>query len=527
MTIDFPGRTILGGVTEFRVDVALPPVRAAVDVWDTARWDTGVWSGSDPAWLPVSSDVLEVNVTRGRERWADRFGIGSVSVTVDNTQGRYNPIGGASLPGSQVKFRPGRWIRVAGRVNTPTGPGPWEQLIVARIESITDRYDAGGYGIVTDIYAVDLLAKLAQDHPPELSTPRAAESISDRLDFVFTTSNVWKWALQTIGVNLQPTTFPSDRLTEAHIAVGTTNGALFNDRDGVAQGKNRFWLRDDPRSSAPQLVAGGDDVGVVAIDADWNLGVVYNDIRFSRRGGAGVEQRREDTASQAKYGRRTLIRSDFDSNNDNPPDQVADIVLRASHQDRLQVLGAGLEPLTPAGAQSMLETELGDMVVVAVETGGGDGWAWWAPTHVQAISHRITADDWAMTVRVDDSALAGLPDPVLPAPTIAGVWTLADRLVAPGGITRTGAPTERLTVAYVDADGTDHQAELVAAVGSYCVVSLPSGTADGWSEYRIDAVRAVGPDWVAFDVTWQRSTPGNLANGDRVNVQFAPTPTTT
>ena len=68
-----------------------------VALWDVARWDkasSGGWSGIEPDWLPVDPcNLIDVSVTRGRDRWIERYGASTASVEVDDADGRltWNP----------------------------------------------------------------------------------------------------------------------------------------------------------------------------------------------------------------------------------------------------------------------------------------------------------------------------------------------------------------------------------------------------------------------------------------------------
>jgi hypothetical protein len=58
--------------------------------WDVSVWDgTDVWSGIEPDWWELDPCVIQdVSVTRGRDRWIDRFGASSLSISAADADGR-------------------------------------------------------------------------------------------------------------------------------------------------------------------------------------------------------------------------------------------------------------------------------------------------------------------------------------------------------------------------------------------------------------------------------------------------------
>ena len=82
-------------------------------VWDTSRWDTpgDAWAGTEPTWLDITCDVHDVEIDQGRDRTISRWQVGTASITVDNTTGRYDIAVSPTSP-AVLSLRPGRQLRV-------------------------------------------------------------------------------------------------------------------------------------------------------------------------------------------------------------------------------------------------------------------------------------------------------------------------------------------------------------------------------------------------------------------------------
>ena len=112
------GRKIGGADgADFRVEIALGiDNTAGQGLWapdaNEALWDEGLWNGSELYWIDVTSRALQVQFSTGRDRWEQRFRTGSATFVLDNQDGVFNPDGGRI---GDVRFRPGRWIRIIGR----------------------------------------------------------------------------------------------------------------------------------------------------------------------------------------------------------------------------------------------------------------------------------------------------------------------------------------------------------------------------------------------------------------------------
>ena len=96
-----PDRFWTDGEVFWRVELALLPAGTGTgSLWDTGRWDFDEWAGNLPEWQVVTNDAFTVNINQpGVERWGTRVRDASAMVTLDNSEGQYNPDFGVEREG--------------------------------------------------------------------------------------------------------------------------------------------------------------------------------------------------------------------------------------------------------------------------------------------------------------------------------------------------------------------------------------------------------------------------------------------
>lgn len=399
----------LGGLVEFKVELALEATDdPGAGVWDAALWDTDVWSGLIPTWIDVTSRAIAVTTNRGRDRFDQRFRTGQVVADLDNQDGVFNPDTDAAL--GDLRLRPGRWIRVQGRVAN----GTFVPLFTGQIDTMADRYSPVAASIVGRFQGLDFFAPWQIDDPPALESPvGAGESTDDRVNRVLDAAGwpdetFWR-DIQTGVHTMQSTTLAQSRLEELQIAAEAEGGAFFVAANGVPTFKARDWLDTDPRSVNVQIEIGAvpDEVQILAARTDWSLQRVYGDVRMARKG--GTEQRVTDPTSLSLYGDRTFQRFDLECETDLQVQAIADRFLNSHRFDRLRLESIDVVPTTAEAAQALLVTEVGDLVEVTVRTlpGAGTppleaGWSYTLRAWVQRIVHAIDAEDWIVSLTLEN-----------------------------------------------------------------------------------------------------------------------------
>lgn len=389
-----------GNGAEFRVDIALGFDNTAGDgVWapdpGEALWDQGLWNGGELEWVDVTSRAIMVTAQSGRDRWEQRFRTGNAMFVLDNQDGVFNPDGGLI---GDVRFRPGRWIRLSGRVNSE----PWIPLWSGYIDTIEDLYSPGAAGINAKMAGYDHMGNMAIDDPPALETPVPAELSSDRINRILDDAG-WDESLRDIETGIyimQSSELAQSRLEECQIVADSEGGAFYVSKDGIVTFRNRDYL-SSTRSAVPQFTIGdpsGAGVQVDDADTDWSTQRVSNDIRFARRG--GTEQRVVDDASISLYQRRTHTRFNLENDDDADVLFLANRFLDAFRFDHIRIDSLSTVALDADAARDLLEVELADRVRATIRT--LPGWSYTMEAWINRFTYIVTADDWNVTMQIDN-----------------------------------------------------------------------------------------------------------------------------
>ena len=396
---------------EFRVEIGVGTVGdPSTFVYDDAgspgsRYDDeAVYGGGDITWAEVTSRGLSFKTNRGRDTWRDRFRAGSVTVTLDNDDGLFNPdyAGGGDGIG-QLQLRVGRFLRVSARAK---GDNEWLALFAGQIENIAERYNDAGFAIRSQFQAIDVMARLQSINPPALGTPVAAERSDLRVARIldaagFDSDN---YRLDVGKYSVQASTLADARLEEIQDTAQAEGGAFYIARDGAPTFRNRDWLTDGPNEASPQYWAGiGQGVEVVGVNAaTWALGRVYNDVQFARVG--GTAQRAQNPTSAAYYGERSYRLFDFQNTGDSAVLALAERFLERYSYDRLRLGSLRLIPTTPEALRLLLATEVGWRIRVTVALRGvsPSSWTYTQDVWVQRIQHYGSGNDYYCEVMVDN-----------------------------------------------------------------------------------------------------------------------------
>jgi len=399
-----------GGVT-FRVSLSLGLVDEPGDqaLWDQDEWDAGQWSSGgvgEAYWYDVTAFALRVETSLGKDRFEEQFRTGRFKLILDNQTGIWNPIAGQT-PNFKLSLRPGRWFKVEAYTEL-TG---WVSMFTGYVDAINDTYAGAGFGIDTIVSGYGFSGVMQMDRLPPLETPLPGGGLtSDRVTWLL---DRWNWPIdyrdiQTGQATMLSSDLPGSTLDEMQKASEAEGGGIYFDQRAVPTFKAREWLKTDPRSTDVQFRIGGpgSDIDPLNYEVDWSGQRVYNDIQLTRRD--GIMQRATDTESWSRYFRRTFIRSALENDNDTDVLELADRFLAAFAYDRIRIEEVEIWPRDATRAALALETRLGDLIEATVSTGAG--WGYTAEAHVMRIDHILTASDWEMTLRLDDSQTIPPPD---------------------------------------------------------------------------------------------------------------------
>ena len=402
----------LGGKIGLLVEIATS-VSPGGGIWDTSTWDpegTGTWNLSGGfEYEDITEHVEKVQIRGGQERFDARFSTGSARVTVDNTTGLFTPNAGAD-PWS-APFRPGRVVRISV-IPDLTDLATTVALFTGRIDSSNDRYTAQGADITTDLNLIGPLGTLSAYEPLALAVATGAETTDERIETALDRMSIpaGERSVQT-GINNVVTSYLDQSvLEECQRAADAEGGAFFADGEGVYTFKARNWLTTDTRSTVIQgyigfeTPAGSPNAHIIGDPiTSWELARVRNSIHYMRNG--GTRQVETDSVSITTYGERTYDRLNLNNTTDAEVLALAVRALSVYKDSAVRIeevtIAANDDPSNLDLNALFYDTQYGDLLSVNIRT--LQGWEWSQNVHVIGVTHYITADDWTVTLTLDDS----------------------------------------------------------------------------------------------------------------------------
>lgn len=377
------------GIGATRTDVGL-------DVWDTALWDTGKWSGLEPLWVDVEcTRVVSATVKGGRTNIWDSFDAGTSSVELEEEQNRYAYY--PSADPSNLELRPGSPLRLSALHQGIRYP-----LFRGFVEIITETIAADAV-ITVRIDSQDALGQLARVDNLERNPEGANENTTDRVSRLLDSAG-WPTDWRTLDATTvlhQATTMASPALDEMMLVVWTEGGALYGDRNGDVRLRNRNWLVEDPRSTTVQRVVGNVGGSVCPASIQWNRAAdqIVNEVSLARVGGSAVTRR--DEGSISRVGKRSWHRFDLSAVADEPVLSRAEQLLQERSEGRIQIENIIIDGEAAGDWPFILSVDYGWRILVDY-IHPVYGWRFQVPVFVQSVSHEVRSDGWRLILGVDD-----------------------------------------------------------------------------------------------------------------------------
>jgi hypothetical protein len=350
------------------------------------------------AWTDVSDYVLEgLTFRRGSTRsqgpfW--RYEVGTATVTLDNLDGRFDPLNlsGPYVSAGASEIRPNLPVRIAAVVGSTT-----ETVWTGVVDSVDLDYTSTTYSTV-GLRCVDGVAFLQAADLPELSSPvGAGDTVAARIARILDRVG-WPAAQRDLDPitagTLQGSTLAASAWADILLSADSDAGYLWFDRTGRLVYRTRGAIPSEPglTFSSSATTAGKD---FVAVTISRDVAQVYNSVSLARAGGTALTV--EDGDAQAAIGQvRGYSRSDLVAETD---DQVADVaswIVGTSAELLTRVEEIVLEPpaetdlLAEAEWWDLLRLELGDVVRVVHATPDG------RDVDVDAVVRGL---DWEASVR--------------------------------------------------------------------------------------------------------------------------------
>jgi hypothetical protein len=384
---------------------------------------TGTVLRSNPttgANLTAVTGFIAAEINRGRDNELAQTQTGTLTVTLDNADGRFSPDNAASPYYPNIV--PGRQIRLSARYNQSL---PWIPLFYGYVQSYQPQ-DNGPADANMVVHATDWLGRAAL---PDLTDVRPQETDTARFAALAASIGTDSLPVAIVGPpnnteTLLAKTYSDKGLPALLQIADTARGMVYHARDGTITYRTRYgrytapgafatngWVFDQPGLNPATTV-----MPYTTLGYDFTFNFLYNSVAVT--GGDNVRQLASDGAAQTRYGPRPLDLSLPLL----PGTRSADLAtfLLAGYKDpypRVSSIGVDGDAWANLGRTPLWDTilaiEIGDTVRVVKRQPGNLGID--RTMFVEGVQHSIQAKEkHVMTLRLSDQKQAG------PAPWILG-----------------------------------------------------------------------------------------------------------
>ena len=329
-------------------------------------------------WTDVTAYSRSLSIRRGATRAEGpvlRFEAGTASVTLDNSDRRFDPtnLSGPYVTGGETDVRPMRGLRITATYNGTVYP-----LFKGYADAWDISYDEPSYSTCV-LTATDATKVLANYDRVALGSPVGASELSGARVHRVLDSVLWPAGLDYRDVDagkstLQGTTMDRSAWEELVKVQDSEIGQVFVDAAGRVVFRDRFASMTDLKSLSVQG-AFGDAAGqlpfvdaVVAYDDT----TINNLVRVSNVG--GTQQTAQDTASQAQYLVHTYDRTDLILESDDEAAAHASFILSQTKDPELRFTSLTVNARDDDDAlfPQVLGRDFGDKIsLTRVPPGGG------------------------------------------------------------------------------------------------------------------------------------------------------------
>jgi hypothetical protein len=448
-----PARGVPIGLGDWRLSVEILLPSDQLSTWGMAEWGEQEWNVL--AWHDITEHVRGLSWTRGRDEPYGRPRVGELTVTLESLADEFSPFNKTPPLGTPAYFGPGTIVRVGARSATDTRADGWLPQFCGVVDAWSYTYgDPTAVERFVDVSVVETLRDLAQIDANAL--PAAVglnEAPIPRFQRLLAAAG-WPYGLLVEAQNIigfpasypmQATAMTLNRLAECYLTADSCDVTFRTDRTGAALLTSPSYISSgaDPKllpliefsfanANTPAIyfawypsTASGGNIAVVPYLADSFKAApddsnVVNDARFARVG--GTQQVWERRASISRYGRRTLVRSDFIVNSDAVVLQQAQYVTarQALNVLRVNALTVDVAQLDAWRGLSCLAADIGALAwALPPSAVPGDPVAPFVRGRIADITHNITprnrsALTWEITFGLDTETVVNIPGAQLP-----------------------------------------------------------------------------------------------------------------
>lgn len=345
-----------------------------------------------PVWTDVTSYVRfdqPITIRRGRQQALGRMEAGTLALTLDNRDRRFDPTHTGSPYYPYVV--PNRRIGVQA-----TWLGTTYDLFTGYIDEWPPEWPASDDSSVA-IRATDAFKFFSRK---KITLSRGPEYSGDRINAVLTALG-WPGSDAAISAGqslVQAVSLDKSTVLQHLLDVALAeNGVLFMEDDGKITFHNRHWALTQTTATTTQAIFGdsGTELPYTALQPSYDDSELYNEILVTRVG--GTTQSAIDTTSQTTYLPLTLERSGLLITSDLEASDAANWLLKryASPGIRFKAITVDGQTNTNIWPHALGRT-FGERITVRRRPPGG-GTLIQQDCLIEAVSHQISTTRWATT----------------------------------------------------------------------------------------------------------------------------------
>lgn len=341
-------------------------------------------------WFDISEYASEISIKRGRQRELERFKAGTCAVVLDNTDRRFDPTYAASPYAPNIK--PMRRLRIRAI---------YEGVVYALFHGSVDTWDQSyrfPRGAVCVVRATDGFKVLnGKGLSAALDSAWAGDRSGARIGRILDLAS-WPAADRDLDEGqstLQATALSGSALAALQKIEETEQGRLFMTADNVVRFVDRAGALDGAAVAAFGEATG--ELPYEDLTYDYGDFEIRNEVRRGRVG--GVVQVVTDAASIAEYEfTRTDEVTDLLADTDAEMLDHAHWILGRHSDPDLRIASMVVDPGADRAAlfPQVLGRELGERITVSRQPQEISP-AITGDLHIEGISHRIKAREWATT----------------------------------------------------------------------------------------------------------------------------------
>ena len=327
------------------------------------KLDSTAYTLGGDRFFDITDRLVSVEVTRGKNNSLDRIDSGIASITVDNSDRRFDPL----YPDGPYfgQLIPRRAIRVTSND---------QPVFIGAIDDFDIQYAPGNQskvGIqVSDAFSVLTNAGLAEFTPSSELSGARVNAVLDRPEVAWPAE---ERSIDTGDSTLQGTTVGAGTAALEYLQLVNNSefGNLFIAKDGKVVFQSRRATPNIPNIVFSDEVVAGEYLGIQysSVNAVYGSENLYNRVVISNSSTPALTATAENESSQLVYGVRTYEATGVLIATQEQLQFLADFLVARFNQPqyRFESVSVILDTLTRANQDAVLDLEIGDIVLVRFE----------------------------------------------------------------------------------------------------------------------------------------------------------------